>query len=68
MANRYALATVHYHNTVTGKDETVPAGAMRDSAHQSVVQVPSLFTTVPLTTSAVRPQLVQYLLANPTGP
>jgi hypothetical protein len=68
MANRYALTTVHYHNTVSGKDETVHIGGLRDSTHQSVVQNPALFTTTPLTTSTIHPKLVQYLLVNPAGP
>lgn len=68
MAARYALTNIWYHNTSTGKDEYVHIGALRDSTHQSVVQLPALFTTSPLTTGAIHPNVVQYLLANPAGP
>jgi hypothetical protein len=68
MASRYCLTQLHYHNTVTGRDEYVHIGALRDSAHQSVVQNPGSFTTSPLTTAQVHPNLVQYLLAHSAGP
>jgi hypothetical protein len=65
---QYAKATVHFHNTVTGRDETVQAGALKDSATQAVVQVPSLFTSSPLTTSGLPPAVVSYLTAHTAGP
>lgn len=69
MANRYATATVHYHNTSTGKDEQVPAGALRDSTHQAVVQMPSAFRTTPLVAGPdCTGVLAQYLLTYPSGP
>jgi hypothetical protein len=68
MAARYCLTQLHYHNTVSGKDEYVHIGALRDSAHQSVVQNPSLFQSAPLTTAQIHPNLVQFLLTHTAGP
>lgn len=69
MANRYALVPIHYHNTVSGKDEHVPMGALRDSTHQSVVQCGGSFSAAPLQAGAnVTGVLAQYLLLYPSGP
>ena len=69
MANRYALYPIHYHNTVSGHDEHVPLGALRDSTHQSAVQNPAAFSSTPLTAGPqVTGVLAQYLLVYPGGP
>jgi len=69
MANRYALYSLHYHNTVSGHDEYVHEGALRDSTHQSVVQVAAAFRTTPLVAGPdCTGVLAQYLLTYGSGP
>ncbi len=68
MAARYAKQPVHYHNTVSGRDEHVPMGALRDSAHQSVVQMGAFFSATPLQAGPdLTGVLAQYLLTYPNG-
>lgn len=67
MANRYATVAYHYRNTVSGKDEHVPMGVLRDSLHQSVVQNAALFASSPLQPPAVTGVLQSYLIVYPNG-
>jgi hypothetical protein len=66
MTARYATGTVHFHNTATGKDVTIQAGAEVDSATQGPVQVPAMFSAAPVTT--LPPAVTTYLTGKTAGP
>jgi hypothetical protein len=70
MAARYALQSFWWHNTVSGHDEFVNIGALRDTAHQAVVQVPAMFSTTPLAVgvTGIDPKLGEYLKVHGGGP
>jgi hypothetical protein len=70
MAARYATASFWWHNTVTGHDEFVHLGALRDTTHQAVVQVPGLFSSAaPVAgVTGIDPKLAEYLKVHGGGP
>jgi hypothetical protein len=68
MAARYALQSFHWHNTSTNRDEFVGLGYLRDSLHQSVVDRPEMFGTVPLDVPVLSPQRNEYLKLHTGGP
>jgi hypothetical protein len=68
VANRYALASFWWHNSVSGSDEFVGLGYLRDSTTQAVVQRPEMFTTTPLDVPVLSPQRNEYLKLHPGGP
>ena len=69
MAARYALQQFTFHNSVTGSEECVVAGAQRDSVtSQAFLQSPASFwSTTPLTSGTqIDPKLAAYLVAYPS--
>jgi hypothetical protein len=68
MANRYATQSFWWHNSVSGTDEFVGLGFLRDTTHQAVVQRPEMFTTTPLDVPALDPKRSEYLKLHPGGP
>lgn len=70
MANRYALNSFWFHNSVTGHEEFVGIGALRDSvSDQAVVQHPEQFTATQLTVlTGLDPKTSEYLKLHPKGP
>ena len=68
MAARYATASFWWHNSVTGSDEFVGLGFLRDTTHQAVVQMPGMFSVTPLDTSVLDPKRNEYLKVHPGGP
>lgn len=69
MAARYCLVSFWFHNTVSGHDEFVNLGALRDTTHQAVVQYAAMFgTTQPGTATGLDPKLAEYLKVHPGGP
>ena len=70
MAARYCTVSFFFRNTVTGHEEFVHLGALRDSATQAVVQYPGMFTaSVPdPAVTGIDPKLYGYLKVHPGGP
>jgi hypothetical protein len=68
VAARYALTSFWWHNSVSGADEFVGLGFLRDSAHQAVVQRPEMFSATPLDVPALDPKRSEYLKIHPGGP
>lgn len=70
MAARYALQSFWWHNSVSTHDEFVHAGALRDTTHQAVVQMPGLFSAspIPVGQTGIDPKLGEYLKVHGGGP
>jgi hypothetical protein len=69
MAARYALGSMWVHNSVSGADEFIHQGALRDSASQAVIENPSGFQSAPLAAGTqMHPRLAGYLAQYPAGP
>ena len=70
MANRYALQSFWFHNSVSGKEEFVGIGALRDSVtSEACVLYPALFTATALTTATgLDPKTAAYLALHAGGP
>ena len=68
MAARYCTVSFHFRNTVTGHEEFVDLGALRDSASQAVTQYPGMFAVSPLDVPALDPKRKEYLKVHPGGP
>jgi hypothetical protein len=69
VANR--LAKESFAVTVAGPpvhDDWVTAGALRDSASQTVLAAPGMFQTTQLTYGQIPNALVGYLAVYPAGP
>lgn len=70
MANRYALQSFWFHNSVSGHEEFVEIGALRDSVtDEACVLHPEQFTATALTTATgLDPKIASYLALHPRGP
>jgi hypothetical protein len=68
VAARYALTSFWWHNSVSGADEFVGLGFLRDTTHQAVVQRPEMFSTTPLDVPVLSPQRSEYLKLHTGGP